>query len=129
MSNVNVGVRSQRAQGLQEGRLTLADSGVVGHLRHQHPVGARARPGHHRRRLFDLTPGGQTGGKTLYDNYGIARQYWAATGLQCSDMTSLIGNNVAGMVFDMAKSLDRATITIYQTAAGNGILAWLGRAR
>ena len=71
------------------------------------------------------TPGGQTGGKTLYDNYGIAGQYWAATGLQCSDMTSLIGNNVAGMVFDMAKSLDRATITIYQTAAGNGILTWL----
>ena len=71
------------------------------------------------------TPGGQTGGKTLYDNYGIAGQYWAATGLQCSDMTSLIGNNVAGMVFDMAKSLDRATITVYQTAAGNGILTWL----
>jgi len=74
------------------------------------------------------TPGGQTGGKTLYDNYGIAGQYWAATGLQCSDMTSLIGNNVAGMVFDLAKSLDRATITVYQTAAGNGILTWLQNA-
>ena len=74
------------------------------------------------------TPGGQAGGKTLYDNYGIAGQYWAATGLQCSDMTSLIGNNVAGMVFDLAKSLDRATITVYQTAAGNGILAWLQNA-
>jgi TrbL/VirB6 plasmid conjugal transfer protein len=73
-------------------------------------------------------PGGQTGGKTLYDNYGIAGQYWAATGLQCSDMTSLIGNNVAGMVFDIAKSLDRATIIVYQTAAGNGILSWLQNA-
>ena len=73
-------------------------------------------------------PGGQTGGKTLYDNYGIAGQYWAATGLQCSDMTSLIGNNVAGMVFDIAKSLDRTTITVYQTAAGNGILSWLQNA-
>jgi TrbL/VirB6 plasmid conjugal transfer protein len=71
------------------------------------------------------TPGGQTGGKTLYDNYGVAGQFWAATGLQCSDMTSLIGNNVAGMVFDLAQSLDRATITVYQTAAGNGILTWL----
>jgi uncharacterized membrane protein YgcG len=70
-------------------------------------------------------PGGQTGGKTLYDNYGLAGQYWAAYGLQCSDITSLIGNNVAGMVFDMAKSLDRVTITVYQSAAGNGILAWL----
>jgi hypothetical protein len=73
-------------------------------------------------------PGGATGGKTLYDNYGIAGQYWAAYGLQCSDMTSLIGNNVAGMVFDMAKSLDRVTITVYQSAAGNGILTWLQNA-
>jgi TrbL/VirB6 plasmid conjugal transfer protein len=71
------------------------------------------------------TPGGQTTGKTLYDNYGIAGQYWAATGLQCSDFTSLIGNNVASMVFDMAKSLDRLTITVYQSAAGSNILAWL----
>ena len=71
------------------------------------------------------TPGSQTVGKTLYDNYGVAGQYWAATGLQCSDMTSLIGNNVAGMVFDMAKSLDRVTITVYQSAAGADILSWL----
>ena len=40
-------------------------------------------------------------------------------------MTSLIGNNVAGMVFDMAKSLDRVTITVYQSAAGPNILSWL----
>ena len=67
----------------------------------------------------------QTGGKTLYDNYGLAGQFWAAYGLHCSDMTSLIGNNVAGMVFDAAKAVDRVTITVYQSAAGNGILAWL----
>jgi TrbL/VirB6 plasmid conjugal transfer protein len=71
------------------------------------------------------TPGGQTTGKTLYDNYGISGQYWAATGLKCSDLTSQIGNNVAGMVFDMAKSLDRVTITVYQSAAGANILSWL----
>ena len=35
------------------------------------------------------TPGGPTTGKTLYDNYGMAGQYWAATGLTCSQMTSL----------------------------------------
>jgi hypothetical protein len=29
------------------------------------------------------------------------------------------------MVFDAAKSLDRVTITVYQSAAGNNILAWL----
>ena len=73
-------------------------------------------------------PAGASGGKTLYDNYGIAGQFWAAHGLQCSDMTSLIGNNVAGMVFDGAKSLDRVTITVYQSAAGNSILAWLQNA-
>jgi hypothetical protein len=71
------------------------------------------------------TPGGQTTGMTLYDHYGVAGQYWATTGLQCSDFTSLIGNNVAGMVFDMAKSLDRVTITVYQSAAGSNILTWL----
>jgi len=71
------------------------------------------------------TPGTQPTGVTLYDHYGMAGQYWAAYGLQCSEMTSLIGNNVAGMVFDMAKSLDRVTITVYQSAAGPNILTWL----
>ena len=64
---------------------------------------------------------------TLYDEYGVAGNNWAATNLQCSDMTSLIGNNVAGMVFDAAKSIDRVTITIYQSAAGDGIVSWLQR--
>ncbi len=70
-------------------------------------------------------PAGVSAGNTLYDSYGVAGQFWAAHGLQCSDMTSLIGNNVAGMVFDAAKSIDRVTITVYQSAAGNGILSWL----
>src|SRR5271170_1404591 len=70
-------------------------------------------------------PAASAGGKTLYDNYGVAGQFWAAHGLQCSDMTSLIGNNVAGMVFDAGKSIDRVTITVYQSAAGNGIVTWL----
>ena len=70
-------------------------------------------------------PSSAAGGKTLYDNYGVAGQFWAAHGLQCSDMTSLIGNNVAGMVFDAAKSVDRVTITVYQSAAGDSILNWL----
>ena len=66
-----------------------------------------------------------SGGKTLYDNYGVSGQFWAAHDMQCSDMTSLVGNNVAGMVFDAAKAMDRVTITIYQSAAGNNILSWL----
>ena len=32
-------------------------------------------------------PAAAAGGKTLYDSYGIAGQFWAAHGLQCSDMT------------------------------------------
>ncbi len=55
----------------------------------------------------------------------MAGQSWAAYDMQCSDMTSLIGNSVAGMVFDAAKALDRVTITVYQSAAGEGILSWL----
>ena len=70
-------------------------------------------------------PGGTAGGKTLYDQYGIAGQNWNATNLQCSDMTSLIGNDVSNMTFNFAKTLDRLTITVYQAAAGNDILNWL----
>src|ERR1700733_12495836 len=71
------------------------------------------------------TPGSPTTGNTLYDNYGMAGLDWAPYGLTCSQMTSSIGNSVAGMVFDMAKSLDRVTITVYQSAAGANILTWL----
>src|SRR6202020_2563387 len=71
------------------------------------------------------TPGSPATGQTLYDNYEMAGQFWASTGLTCSQMTSQIGNNVAGMVFDMAKSLDRVTITVYQSAASANILSWL----
>jgi hypothetical protein len=62
---------------------------------------------------------------TPYNQYGMAGQFWAPYNLQCSDMTALIGNDVAGMLFDFAKALDRVTITVYQSAAGEGILGWL----
>ncbi len=68
-------------------------------------------------------PGPRNG--TLYDSYGTSGDFWAATNLQCSDMTSLIGNNVASMVFDVAKSIDRVIISVYQSAASEGILSWL----
>ncbi|MBO0789322.1 MAG: type IV secretion system protein, partial [Actinobacteria bacterium] len=69
-----------------------------------------------------------SGPATLYDRYGVAGQSWNAYDMQCSDMTSLIGNNVAGVVFGAAKALDRVTITVYQSAAGEGILGWLTHA-
>ena len=62
---------------------------------------------------------------TPYRQYGMAGQFWAPYDLQCSDMTALIGNDVAGMLFDFAKAMDRVTITVYQSAAGEGILGWL----
>jgi len=62
---------------------------------------------------------------TPYNQYGMAGQFWAPYNLQCSDMTALIGNDVAGMLFDFAKALDRMTITVYQSAAGEGIVGWL----
>src|SRR5215469_13020782 len=65
---------------------------------------------------------------TLYNTYGMAGQSWSAYGLQCSDFASIIGNQVAGVVFTGAKALDRVTITVYQSAAGEGILAWLSNA-
>jgi TrbL/VirB6 plasmid conjugal transfer protein len=106
--------------------LCQAGSGVVGDLNNictsQAPAPELATSGID---SMITTPGGVTTGKTLYDNYGMAGQYWAATGLNCTQLTSSIGNNVAGMVFDMAKSLDRVTITVYQSAAGANILSWL----
>jgi hypothetical protein len=106
--------------------LCQAGSGVVGDLNNICTSGAPA-PELATSGINSMitTPGSPATGKTLYDNYGMAGQYWASTGLTCSQMTSSIGNNVAGMVFDMAKSLDRVTITVYQSAAGSNILGWL----
>ncbi len=112
------------------GLCTQGSSGIVGDLNNicepSLPQPEQATGGIDAMIEPPAAPGvGTAGGKTLYDNYGIAGQFWAAHGLQCSDMTSLIGNNVAGMVFDAAKSVDRVTITVYQSAAGNNILTWL----
>ena len=106
--------------------LCQAGSGVVGDLNNictsgaPEPVSATSGIN-----SMITTPGSPTTGMTLYDNYGMAGQDWASYGLTCSQMTSSIGSNVAGMVFDMAKSLDRVTITVYQSAAGSNILGWL----
>jgi TrbL/VirB6 plasmid conjugal transfer protein len=110
------------------GLCTLGSSGLIGDINNvcqpSLPEPAPASAG------IDAMVAPPRGGRqpaTLYAEYGVAGNYWAATNLQCSDMTSLIGNNVAGMVFDAAKSIDRVTITVYQSAAGEGIVAWLQR--
>jgi hypothetical protein len=109
------------------GFCTLGQSGLTGDLNNicqpSLPDPEQANSGINAMIRPPAEPGPQPA--TLYGSYGIAGQYWAATNLQCSDMTSLIGNNVASMVFDIAKSIDRVTITVYQSAAANGILSWL----
>jgi hypothetical protein len=106
--------------------LCSAGSGLVGSLNNIcQPSLPQPEPANGGIDAIIKPPAGTGTGKTLYDNYGLAGQFWAATDMTCSDMTSLIGNNVAGMVFDAAKAVDRVTITVYQSAAGNGILAWL----
>ncbi len=108
------------------GLCSAGSSGIIGNLNNIcQPSIPQPEPANGGINALIQPPAGVAAGKTLYDSYGVAGQFWAAHGLQCSDMTSLIGNNVAGMVFDAAKSIDRVTITVYQSAAGNGILNWL----
>ena len=108
------------------GLCSAGSSGIIGDLNNVcQPSIPQPEPANGGIDALIQPPAGVAAGNTLYDSYGVAGQFWAAHGLQCSDMTSLIGNNVAGMVFDAAKSIDRVTITVYQSAAGNGILNWL----
>ena len=110
------------------GFCSLGSSGLVGDLNNVcQPSLPEPAPANAGIDAMVAPPGGGKHPATLYDEYGVAGNYWAATNLQCSDMTSLIGNNVAGMVFDAAKSIDRLTITVYQSAAGEGIVGWLQR--
>ncbi len=108
----------------------------LGHLRpgrrpeqHLLTVAARSRAGRLRHRRHGRPARRPASSRTPSTRkWASPANFWAATDLQCSDSTSLIGNDVAGVVFDAAKSLDRVTITIYQSAAGNGILSWLSNA-
>ncbi len=110
------------------GFCTLGSSGLIGDINNVcQPSLPEPTPANAGIDAMVAPPSSGKAPATLYDEYGVAGNYWAATNLQCSDMTSLIGNNVAGMVFDAAKSIDRVTITIYQSAAGEGIVGWLQR--
>ncbi|HEY7323819.1 MAG TPA: type IV secretion system protein [Streptosporangiaceae bacterium] len=110
------------------GFCTLGSSGLIGDINNVcQPSLPEPTPANDGIDAMVAPPSSGKAPATLYDEYGVAGNYWAATNLQCSDMTSLIGNNVAGMVFDAAKSIDRVTITVYQSAAGEGIVGWLQR--
>jgi hypothetical protein len=62
---------------------------------------------------------------TYYDRYGTAGQNWYAVDMGCSDAVALMGNSVANTIFTLVRTLDRATITIYQSAASDSLIGWL----
>lgn len=62
---------------------------------------------------------------TYYDRYGTRGQFWYATDMGCSDAVALMGNSIASTVFTLTQSIDRATISIYQSAANESLLGWL----
>ncbi|MQA85355.1 MAG: hypothetical protein GEV03_12195 [Streptosporangiales bacterium] len=61
-------------------------------------------------------------GATLYEQYGMAGQRWHTTELGCADMLAKVGNQGANLVFDIAKAIDRTTITLYQAAYSESLL-------
>ncbi|HXA62552.1 MAG TPA: type IV secretion system protein [Streptosporangiaceae bacterium] len=62
---------------------------------------------------------------TYYDRYGTAGQSWYAVDMGCSDAMALMGNSVANTVFTLVRSIDRTTITVYESAASESLLGWL----
>ncbi|MDX6738623.1 type IV secretion system protein [Actinocorallia sp. A-T 12471] len=62
---------------------------------------------------------------TYYDRYGTAGQTWYAVDMGCGDAMSLMGNSVANTVFTLVRAIDRTTISVYQSAASESLLAWL----
>ncbi|HZB34039.1 MAG TPA: type IV secretion system protein, partial [Streptosporangiaceae bacterium] len=64
---------------------------------------------------------------TYYDRYGTRGQFWYATDMGCADAVALMGNSIASTVFTLTQSIDRSTISIYQSAASESLLGWLKR--
>ncbi|MEO5876162.1 MAG: type IV secretion system protein [Streptosporangiaceae bacterium] len=62
---------------------------------------------------------------TYYDRYGTAGQTWYAVDMGCGDAMALMGNSVANTVFTLVRAIDRTTISVYQAAASESLLAWL----
>jgi hypothetical protein len=64
---------------------------------------------------------------SYYDRYGTRGQFWYATDMGCSDAVALMGNSIASTIFTLTQSIDRSTISIYQSAASESLLGWLKR--
>lgn len=75
-----------------------------------------------------VDPPGNQRPVTPYNNYETAGLTWHATDLGCSDYLAIVGNYAANFVFMIVKSIDRVTITAYQTAYTPGLLGGLSDA-
>lgn len=60
-----------------------------------------------------------------YGQYGTAGLYWNWVGVDCLDFSTPVGNQVANLVFNIAKTIDTVTITVYRNAASNDLVSWL----
>lgn len=63
--------------------------------------------------------------QSYYGQYGTAGQYWNWMGLKCTDFSAPVGNQVANLIFNVAKTVDTVTITVYKSAASDNLTAWL----
>jgi hypothetical protein len=63
-----------------------------------------------------------------YGQYGTSGLYWNWVGVDCLDFSTPVGNQVANLVFNIAKTIDTVTITVYKKAASNDLIDWLKNA-
>lgn len=63
--------------------------------------------------------------QSYYGQYGTAGLYWNWMGTKCTDFSTPVGNQVANLVFNVAKTIDTVTITVYQSAASESLISWL----
>lgn len=63
--------------------------------------------------------------KSYYGQYGNTGSYWNWVGTSCTDFTTPVGNQVANLVFNIAKTIDTVTITVYKSAASEDLVSWL----
>lgn len=65
------------------------------------------------------------GDGSYFGQYGTAGTYWNWIPGGCTDFTTPIGNQVANLIFNFAKTVDTVTISVYQVAASGSITNWL----
>lgn len=62
---------------------------------------------------------------SMYGQYGTSGLYWNWVGVKTFDFSTPVGNQVANLIFNAAKTVDTVTITVYRNAASGEIVNWL----